>query len=158
MSRDVTKTDPAGTQLVQPSPPDARTVLRQFEKVTLVGAGTLGISWAALFLGHGLQVCVNDPRPDIEDRVTDGLRRLTPTLDTLGLDTRRIAQRVEFESAIDRAVEEADVIQESGPEDLALKRELFARIGRAMRPTALVLSSTALTHERCPRRWSRCLT
>ena len=88
MSRDVTNTDPAGTQLVQPSPPDARTVLRQFEKVTLVGAGTLGISWAALFLGHGLQVYVNDPRPDIEDRVTDGLRQLTPTLDTLGLDTR----------------------------------------------------------------------
>lgn len=143
MTAGVAGSGPADGPTAGLRPTDAQGVLRQFEKVTLVGAGTVGISWAALFLGHGLQVRINDPDPDIEDRVRAELRQYAPTLDLLGLDTQGIAERVQFEAAVERAVEDADVIQESGPEDLALKRELFARIGRAMRPTALVLSSTS---------------
>ena len=34
--------------------------------VAIVGAGTIGASWAALFLAHGLEVVVSDPASDAE--------------------------------------------------------------------------------------------
>ena len=37
-------------------------------RVAIVGAGTIGASWAALFLAHGLEVVVSDPSPHAEAR------------------------------------------------------------------------------------------
>ena len=34
------------------------------ETVAVIGAGTVGSSWAALFLSHGLAVRAWDPAPD----------------------------------------------------------------------------------------------
>ena len=35
----------------------------EIERVTVLGCGTLGASWAALFLAHGLDVAAYDPAP-----------------------------------------------------------------------------------------------
>ncbi|ABY21935.1 3-hydroxyacyl-CoA dehydrogenase [Renibacterium salmoninarum ATCC 33209] len=32
--------------------------------IAVVGAGTIGLSWTALFANAGLDVTVSDPRPD----------------------------------------------------------------------------------------------
>ena len=64
---------------------DQLATLSRFQNVTVIGAGVIGSSWAALFLAHGLKVVVNDPRPDIETVVSDDLRKITPTLHALGL-------------------------------------------------------------------------
>ena len=37
-------------------------------RVAIVGAGTIGASWAALFLAHGLEVVVSDPAADAESQ------------------------------------------------------------------------------------------
>jgi ketoreductase RED1 len=121
----------------------ASDVLRRSEHVTVIGAGVIGISWTALFLAHGLEVRVNDPDPAVEDRVRAGIDQIAATLGELGLPTERLAARLEFEADLERAVETADVVQENGPEDLAFKRELWARVGRVVAPTALLLSSTS---------------
>ena len=56
----------------------------------MIGAGTIGASWAALFLAHGLAVAVYDPAPDNERRVRDFVANAWPTLDRLGLAERPI--------------------------------------------------------------------
>src|SRR4051794_41294953 len=38
-------------------------------RVAVVGSGTVGASWAALFLAHGLDVSATDPAPDAEERL-----------------------------------------------------------------------------------------
>src|SRR4051794_41865193 len=38
-------------------------------RVAVVGSGTVGASWAALFLAHGLDVAATDPAPDAEKRL-----------------------------------------------------------------------------------------
>jgi ketoreductase RED1 len=51
--------------------------------------------------------------------------------------------RLTIESDVEHAVADADVVQENGPENLPLKRELFGRIEQAAPADALLLSSTS---------------
>jgi ketoreductase RED1 len=108
--------------------------------VALIGAGTIGISWATLFAAWGSRVVVHDPRPDVADVVRDGLRQFAPSLPD---GPARLAERVTTAPGAEEAVAGADVVQENGPENIEVKRELFARIGRAAPPHALLLSSTS---------------
>ena len=53
-------------------------------RVAIVGAGTIGASWAALFLAHGLEVVVSDPAPDAEPLTRERVRAAWPVLAELG--------------------------------------------------------------------------
>ena len=48
---------------------------RTIRNVTVVGCGTVGASWAALFLAHGLDVTATDPAPDARERLEAFLLR-----------------------------------------------------------------------------------
>ncbi|MCX5381192.1 3-hydroxyacyl-CoA dehydrogenase family protein [Streptomyces sp. NBC_00091] len=108
--------------------------------VTVIGAGTIGLGWITLFLEYGLHVRVNSRRPDAPRIVTEALRRCAAHLPE-GADGR-----LGFEPDLERAVERADVVVESVPEDLEVKQALFARVGEAARAEALLLSSTSALH------------
>jgi len=111
--------------------------------VAVIGAGTIGLSWAALFAGHGLRVRVTDPRPDLAEAVGAALAEAAPQLARQGLDTAGLADRVQLAGEVTEAVRHADVVQESGPEDTGFKRELFARLVREAPSHALLLSSSS---------------
>ncbi|MEU3052014.1 3-hydroxyacyl-CoA dehydrogenase NAD-binding domain-containing protein [Streptomyces griseus] len=112
--------------------------------VTVIGAGTIGLSWIALFLGHGLRVRVNSRRPDAERIVQDALELYAPFLPEQADRLADAASRLEFEPDLERAVADADVVVENAPDDLALKQELFERVGKAAPAGALLLSSTSM--------------
>jgi len=111
--------------------------------VTIIGAGTIGLGWTALFLDAGLRVRVNSRRPDAERYVREALRMYAPTLPGGARDPEELAAALEFEPDLARAVDGAHVVQENVPENLALKQELYARIEGAAKPDALLLSSTS---------------
>lgn len=115
----------------------------RIERVAVIGAGTIGASWATLFLAHGLEVAVYDPAPDIERRVRDFVTRAWPTMTRLGLAEKADPYRLRFHGDPAAAVEGAPVVQESGPEDLAAKQALFARMERGLSGDAVVASSTS---------------
>ena len=125
------------------SAPD--NVLDRYRHITVVGAGTIGISWAALFLGHGLDVTINDPAPDVESRTRAELAGLAPMLGELGLATEGLTDRLRFEPDLELAVRGADVVVENGPENLDFKRTLFGRIEKVVGPETLLLTSTSGT-------------
>ena len=117
-----------------------------YSSATVVGGGVIGISWAALFLAHGLRVTINDPRPDIESLVRAGLVEVAPTLSSLGLPTKDLTDMtgaLRFEGELARAVADADVVQENGPEQADLKQKLWAQIEDAVPRKALLLSSSS---------------
>ncbi|CAN5202819.1 3-hydroxyacyl-CoA dehydrogenase NAD-binding domain-containing protein [soil metagenome] len=105
--------------------------------VAVVGAGTIGLSWAALFAANGHQVRVTDPRPDLQEVVRAGVTELA---DVLPGD---LLASITTGPDLEAAVTGADVVQENGPERIELKQELFARIEAAAPPHALLLSSTS---------------
>ena len=116
---------------------------RHFRTAAVIGAGTIGLSWTALFAGHGLTVRVSDPRPDLAEAIGTALAAFTPHLTAQGLDTDGLADRVHFAADVTEAVRDADVVQENGPERVAFKKELFARLVREAPGHALMLSSSS---------------
>jgi ketoreductase RED1 len=121
----------------------ASDVLRRREHVAVIGAGTIGASWTALFLAHGLEVRVSDPAPDVEERVHATLDEVAPILGALGLPAEGLTSRLRFEGDVESAVDGADVVQENGPENVKFKRSLWATVERVVAPTTLLLSSTS---------------
>ena len=111
--------------------------------VAVIGAGTIGLSWTALFAGHGLTVRISDPRPDLAEAVAQALTEFTPHLAAQGLDTTGIADRVQLATDVADAVRDADLVQENGPERVEFKRELFATLVREAPAHALLLSSSS---------------
>lgn len=114
-----------------------------YQRVTVIGGGVIGVSWTALFLAHGLEVVVSDPLPDIESRVTSELAGIVPTLDALGFDTSTLTERLRFEADIAKAVSDADVVQENGPERIDLKQQIWSTVERAAPAHALFATSTS---------------
>ncbi|MFG2847968.1 3-hydroxyacyl-CoA dehydrogenase NAD-binding domain-containing protein [Kitasatospora sp. NPDC048296] len=125
------------------APTDVQHTLGSYRRATVVGVGVIGISWTGLFLARGLEVTVNDPRPEAEHEVRTGLDQLLPALADLGLPTGGLTDRLRFEADLATAVAEADVVQENGPERLELKQELWALIEQAAPAHALLATSTS---------------
>ena len=121
----------------------ASQVLARYPEVAVCGAGLIGISWAALFLANGLRVRVYDPRPDLEKAMREGLANAAPVLRQLGYATEGYEQRLRIEADLEAATSEADLVQESGPEQIDFKRDLFARMEQFVKPDALLFSSTS---------------
>lgn len=115
----------------------------QVRQVAVVGAGVIGGGWVPHFLRMGLDVVVHDPSPNAEKRVLEILDLAWPTMERLGLRDGASRDRLLFEPSLEAAVANADVIQESSPERLAAKQDLFARLDDASRPDAVIISSTS---------------
>lgn len=108
----------------------------------LLGAGTIGLSWAALFASAGMQVRLQDPRSDLQQTLEQAVRQIAPVLPGAP-DADLLLSRIELVDTLEEAVSGADVVQENGPERIDLKREIFARVEAAAPATALLLSSTS---------------
>ncbi|MBN9216666.1 MAG: 3-hydroxyacyl-CoA dehydrogenase [Mesorhizobium sp.] len=109
----------------------------------VLGAGVIGASWAALFLASGRSVAVFDVSDSAEAQVRTYVERAWPVLQELGLTEQGDPDRVSFHKSPAEAVDGAQFIQESVPERLPVKHELFAAIEPALAPGAVVASSAS---------------
>jgi len=114
-----------------------------FERVSVLGAGVIGSSWAALFLAAGLHVNVFEPAKEGERAVREYIERAWPTLEILGLTQNGDPQRINFHSSAKMAVREVQFVQESIPERLELKHQLFAEIEPHLSTEVIVASSAS---------------
>lgn len=111
-------------------------------RVALVGGGVIGGGWAGRLVENGVDVIVSDPHPEAERRVRDTLENAERAWAELTL-APRVRGSVSFASSLADAVGDADIVQESAPENEALKRRLLSEIDDLARPDALVCSSTS---------------
>jgi 3-hydroxyacyl-CoA dehydrogenase len=116
---------------------------RETGRVGLLGAGTIGSGWAATYLARGLAVVVHDPGAEAESRTRSYLDRVWPLV-------RRAVSEAPAEVPHDRlafvqevaAVVDVDVVHESGPESVELKRAIYARVEADADPELVILSSS----------------
>lgn len=114
-----------------------------YSKIAVLGAGTIGMSWAALFAATGRDVVIFDPSPDTATRGRALIAQAAPTLQALGWEHAGDMQHVSFTDDPVVAVEGADFVQESVPERLDIKHDLYARIEPYLKRGALIGSSTS---------------
>jgi ketoreductase RED1 len=116
---------------------------QQFRTAAVIGAGTIGLSWAALFAAYGMTVRVSDPRPDLADAIDEALGQFGPQLASQGLNVKGLAKRVHVAGDATDAARDADVVQENGPESVEFKKDLFAALVREAPNHALLASSSS---------------
>src|SRR4029077_1659858 len=124
-------------------PQAQQDILNRYRKTSVIGAGVIGASWTALFLAHGLEDVVNDPRPDVEALARDYIRNSLSTLEALGLPTANLEAKLRFDADLESAVAGADLVQKNGPEGNEFKQDLWARISKVVGDKALLLSSSS---------------
>ena len=114
------------------------------KRISVIGAGTIGASWAAYFLARGFEVAAYDPAPNGEDFARRFIDNAWPTLQKLnavqsGADRKRLS----FFKDPAAAAEGAAFVQESGPESEDVKIELLAAIDAAAPPDSVIASSSS---------------
>lgn len=112
-------------------------------KTAVLGAGTIGASWAALFLAAGHEVHVYDVSDSTQSFVAGYIRNAWPYLQALNLAPAGEPLKAIFYASPERAVAQADLVQESVPERLGIKQELFRRIEPHLKMEAIVASSAS---------------
>ena len=115
--------------------------------VAVLGAGVMGHGIAEVAALAGCDVIVYDIK---EEFVNSGLEKIRWSLSKF-VEKKTVTQekadqtyaRVKGTVSLEEAVRHADVVIEAAPEDIALKRELFARVDRLAPPGALLASNTS---------------
>ena len=120
----------------------ARVEADQVQQVAIIGAGTIGASWAACFLAQGLEVVVVDPVRKESD-LRQAIDGMWPALESLGLPPAADSSRLRFSAAIDAGLAAAQFVQENVPERLALKQETLQALETVIDPQVIVSSSTS---------------
>ena len=122
---------------------DAGPLPSSVTRVAALGGGVIGQSWTALFLAAGKSVAVFDPDPAVEQRVRSAVEAAWPAMTKLGLTDRGHPDRLVFCDNARAAIEGAQFVQESIPERLDIKHELYASIEPALGETTIVASSAS---------------
>jgi carnitine 3-dehydrogenase len=110
-------------------------------KAAIVGGGVIGGGWAARFLLHGWDVVVFDPNPRVETQIAAILANAEKCLPALADVSMPARGKLDFAESLPEAVVGADWIQESVPEELALKHKVIAEI-QAHAPAHAILGSS----------------
>jgi carnitine 3-dehydrogenase len=112
-------------------------------KLAFIGFGVFGAGLASRFLliGHDVRVFVPSPTP--ERNMQEVLANCRASLPALYDRVLPPEGRLDFAKSAAEAVEGADWIQESVPERLEIKRELYAKIEQHIGDDAILASSTS---------------
>ena len=112
-------------------------------RVTCIGAGPIGGGWAAYYLSRGYEV--TSYLHDASE--IDALNRLMDTawasLEDIGLAPGASRDNFKWTSDLRESVAEAEFIQESIPEVLELKQNLYKELGELVDPRVVIASSTS---------------
>ena len=114
------------------------------KNVGVIGGGLIGASWAAIFSKSGFNVFVYDPFPDVfetyKSRVTSFLEELKSIDETINIEES--LNRISANVTIEDLCSNVEYIQESAPEILSVKQELFAKLDN-LAPDKVVIGSSS---------------
>ena len=108
-----------------------------------MGTGVIGTGWAVRALAAGHDVVATDQAPGAEERLRRGIERAWPAVRKLGLYPGADPSRVTWAASLAEVGTGVDLIQESVPEDLAIKAAVHAELDAAAPPTVIIASSSS---------------
>jgi 3-hydroxybutyryl-CoA dehydrogenase len=119
----------------------------EVQRVLVVGAGTMGTGIAQVAARAGYRTAIFDVAPGAArkslDRIRDSLERAVEKGRCTAEERDQALERLTAASELESDAAEADLIVEAAPEDLELKRDLFARISKLARAEAILATNTS---------------
>ena len=119
----------------------------QKKKVALIGCGLIGQSWAISFLSAGFEVSLFDPVEGITVQSKEKIVTKLRDLHSYGLLKNKnisdFLDKIHLAQDISQATEGSIFVQESGPEDLDIKKALTEKIDAATPDNIPIASSTS---------------
>jgi 3-hydroxyacyl-CoA dehydrogenase len=119
------------------------STLKPVRRVTIIGTGVIGASWAALYLAKGLEVVATDIAPNAETALKQFVEAAWPALKRLGLAPGASQSKLSFTPKIETAVSGADLVQENGPERLDFKQKLYGQLDELLPADVIIASSSS---------------
>src|ERR1700756_1085760 len=116
---------------------------REVKNVAIVGTGVIGASWAALYLARGFNVVATDPAPNAEANLRKFIDAAWKDLTVIGLSPNASRERLQFTTDMKKALADADLVQENGPERKDFKIKLFADMDAATPEDSIIASSSS---------------
>jgi 3-hydroxypropionate dehydrogenase (NADP+) len=116
-------------------------------RVSCIGCGVIGSSWALLFAVKGCKVNIYDVDPVAITKSQEQIRIWLDLLrkkGSLNLEqVKKTIDRIVSFSNLPDAVKNVDYVQESVYEDFELKRRVFKNLSTFTRPSTIIASSTS---------------
>ena len=112
-------------------------------RVCCIGAGPIGAGWTAYFLARGFSVTAYLHEPSEEESLRNLIDTAWVSLNELGLADGASLDNLSCVSDLANAVGDAEFVQESAPEDMSLKQDLYEKLGTLVPGNVVIASSTS---------------
>ncbi len=116
-------------------------------KAAVIGSGFVGRAWAISFARAGCEVALWDQDKDAPGKALAYVERLLPDLEANdllnGAAAGKVAAQIHVAPTLESALEGVVHVQENTPEDVDVKRAVFAQLDAAAPPDAVLASSTS---------------
>ena len=113
------------------------------KRISSLGAGPIGGGWTAHFLARGYDVTAYLHDKSETSSFMSILKTAWVSLTELGLAPDASMERLRIVTDLEEALEGAEFVQESGPERLEVKQELYSEMGKILPPSIIIGSSTS---------------
>jgi 3-hydroxyacyl-CoA dehydrogenase len=116
---------------------------KPMRRITIIGTGVIGASWAAQYLARGFDVVATDPAPSAERNLRKYVDDAWELLTVIGLTPGASRDRLSFVANLRDALANSDFVQENGPERPEFKVKLFSDMDDATPPESIIASSSS---------------
>jgi len=120
---------------------------KDIKNIACIGAGTIGASWGTYFAMHGLSVYMYDINIEQLTAAKENIKTNLEFLVKKEIITKKnlegAMELVQYTTNLEKAVKDAQFIQESGPEKYEIKRSVLAEIERYSKTDTIIASSTS---------------
>src|ERR1044072_3655057 len=112
--------------------------------IGLIGTGSVGCGWAAIYVARGYKVIATDPASTTKSRARDFVVDTWDALRKLGIanSERAPEDNLTFVSTPGEVAASVDLVHENAPENLGLKQAVYEEIEANAPPTLVIASST----------------
>lgn len=117
------------------------------QNVLVVGAGTMGAGIAQVAARAGYATQLFDVAPGAAakalDKIAESLQKAVDKGKSTPDERTQALARLTAATDLDAAAAQADLVVEAAPENLELKKELFARLSKLVKPETILATNTS---------------
>ena len=116
---------------------------KEIQKIAVIGTGVIGTGWIIRFLAHGKKVLAYDIDLSNKDKLKKEINRTWPCVKKIFKKKKKNYKNLIFVDLIEKAVSEADFIQECAPENIKIKKKIVKKISEHAKVNSIISSSSS---------------